>query len=208
MITSRKMLGVAAAAAMAPVGVVVAGCGGSSSAAAPTTTPPATTTVSPPATTTATTPAASQTVDVTADPTGKLEFVQKALTAKAGAIDFKLTNASPVPHNVAIEQGTTVLGTSTTIDSNASTDLTVTLKPGRTKFHRGSRSQRSRHVRHVDGELTMRARATASTNATVRRRRGGARSGRVRLDAGADQFGQTVRESRDPLAARGNAQEP
>ena len=135
MITSRKMLGVAAAAAMAPVGVVVAGCGGSSSAAAPTTTPPATTTVSPPATTTATTPAASQTVDVTADPTGKLEFVQKALTAKAGAIDFKRTNASPVPHNVAIEQGTTVLGTSTTIDSNASTDLTVTLKPGTYEFY-------------------------------------------------------------------------
>ena len=139
MITSRKMLGVAAAAAMAPVGVVVAGCGGSSSAAAPTTTPPATTTVSPPATTTATTPAttpaASQSVDVTADPTGKLEFVQKALTAKAGAIDFKLTNASPVPHNVAIEQGTTVLGTSTTIDSNASTDLTVTLKPGTYEFY-------------------------------------------------------------------------
>lgn len=132
MIHSRKVLGVAAAVALLPVGVVVAGCGGSSSSAASTTTPPATTAA--PATTVST-PKASQTVDVTADPTGKLEYVQKTLTAKAGTIDFKLTNASPVPHNLAIAQGTTVEGTSATIDNGASTDLTVTLKPGTYDFY-------------------------------------------------------------------------
>lgn len=132
MIHSRKVLGVAAAVALLPVGVAVAGCGGSSSSAASTTTPPATTAA--PATM-ASTPKASQTVDVTADPTGKLEYVQKTLAAKAGTIDFKLTNASPVPHNLAIAQGTTVEGTSATIDNGASTDLTVTLKPGTYDFY-------------------------------------------------------------------------
>jgi uncharacterized cupredoxin-like copper-binding protein len=124
MIRSRKILG---------VGVVMAGCGGSSSSAAPTTTPPATTTTTP-ATTSSATPKASQTVDVTADPSGKLEYVQKTLTAKAGTVDFKLTNASPVPHDIAIAQGTTVEGTSAIIN-NGSTDLTVTLKPGTYQFY-------------------------------------------------------------------------
>ena len=42
-------------------------------------------------------------VKVDADPSGQLAFVQKSLTAPAGADIFVLTNDSSVPHNLEIE---------------------------------------------------------------------------------------------------------
>ena len=44
------------------------------------------------------------TLALQADPTGQLKFVESKLTAKAGEITIKLTNASAVPHDVAVER--------------------------------------------------------------------------------------------------------
>lgn len=134
MIRSRKLLGVAATAALLPAALAVAGCGGSSSSSSTTT---AATTATTGTTTTGTTTMShpAQMVAVTADPSGKLDFLQKTLTAKAGAIDFKLTNASAVGHNLAIDGGGTTYGPTATVDNGKTADLTVTLKPGTYQFY-------------------------------------------------------------------------
>jgi len=44
-----------------------------------------------------------ETVRVSADPTGKLAFVQKRLSAKAGRVRFVFTNRSSVAHDLALE---------------------------------------------------------------------------------------------------------
>lgn len=64
---------------------------------------------------------------VEADPNGQIAFVQKTLSAKAGKITLELKNASPVPHNLAVEGAS---GVSNTVSDGKTADLTVTLKPG------------------------------------------------------------------------------
>jgi plastocyanin len=71
------------------------------------------------------------TVDLAADPAGALMFDTNTLSvkAKAGKVTIDFTNASPVPHNVAIAQGTKVLG-STPVFMGGSKTLVLALKPG------------------------------------------------------------------------------
>ena len=131
---TRAAVALAVVAAVAAVGV--AGCGsddGDSGAAPTTTEAPATT--APPATT-ATTPAAPTTasVKVNADPSGQLAFVQKSLTAPAGADVFVLTNDSSVPHNLEIEGNGVEAGPSATVSGGEKAELKVTLKPGTYQF--------------------------------------------------------------------------
>ena len=131
---TRAAVTLAVVAAVAAVGV--AGCGsddGDSGAAPTTTEAPATT--APPATT-ATTPAAPATasVKVDADPSGQLAFVQKSLTAPAGADVFVLTNDSSVPHNLEIEGNGVEAGPSATVSGGEKAELKVTLKPGTYQF--------------------------------------------------------------------------
>lgn len=45
-----------------------------------------------------------ETVEVAADPSGQLAYVQKELTVKAGKVSFEFTNEAPVPHDFVIEQ--------------------------------------------------------------------------------------------------------
>ena len=136
---SRAVL--ALAAAVPAVAIALAGCGSSSSPAAsvetsaPVATGPASTlattapATSAPATTTA--PAAGGAkVQVAADPSGSLAFVQTSLSATAGNNTFVFTNESPVPHNFTVKKADgTELGATKTIQG-ATESLTLTLPKG------------------------------------------------------------------------------
>lgn len=153
MTTARsKLVGIGAAVILLPAGLAIAGCGGSStsstapatltsgSAAVPVTQPSSgsatggATTTAPSGTTGSTAPA-TQTINVDADPTGRLEFVQKTLTAKAGAVTFVLRNASSVGHNLAIQGNGVTAGPTATVSSGKTADLVATLKPGTYEFY-------------------------------------------------------------------------
>jgi plastocyanin len=69
-----------------------------------------------------------------ANPEGQLSFDTKQLTAKAGKVTISFTNKSPVEHNVAVAQGSAVLGTTPTFAGGTRT-LTLTLKPGTYTFY-------------------------------------------------------------------------
>jgi plastocyanin len=69
-----------------------------------------------------------------ANPAGMLSFNTKQLAAKAGKVTITMANMSPVPHNVTIAQGSTVLGATPTFQGGSKT-LTLTLKPGTYTFY-------------------------------------------------------------------------
>lgn len=69
-----------------------------------------------------------------ADPSGQLRFAKTSLTAKAGKVSIEFTNSSPLPHNLTIASGSTVLGATPTFNGGART-LTLKLKPGTYKFY-------------------------------------------------------------------------
>jgi uncharacterized cupredoxin-like copper-binding protein len=107
-------------------------------APAATATAPATTPTAPAETTPATTGgggAAAAPIAVTADPSGALAFEEKTLTATAGKDTFELTNASPVPHNLAIKGNGVNAGPTETISGGGTAELTVTLTPGTYTFY-------------------------------------------------------------------------
>ena len=87
--------------------------------------------------TAATTAAKPQVVRVAANPMGKLAFVQKTLTARAGKVTFVLRNASSVPHDLAIEKMGTKkpLGKTKTISGGRSARLTLTLTKGKYTYY-------------------------------------------------------------------------
>lgn len=73
-------------------------------------------------------------VEIEANPEGQLAFEEKEVTAKAGTDTVDLTNQSPVPHNVAIEDSSgKVIGETETL-SEGSTSTVVDLKPGTYTF--------------------------------------------------------------------------
>jgi uncharacterized cupredoxin-like copper-binding protein len=81
----------------------------------------------------ASSPAAATTVKLAANPAGQLAYETKQLAAKAGKVTIDMTNMSPVEHDVAVAQGSTVLG-QTPVFSGGSKSLTLTLKPGKYTF--------------------------------------------------------------------------
>jgi plastocyanin len=91
--------------------------------------PKATTGTPPPASS----PAAATTVKLAANPAGQLAYEPKQLTAKAGKVTVDMTNMSPVEHDVAVAQRSTVLG-QTPVFSGGSKSVTLTLKPGKYTF--------------------------------------------------------------------------
>lgn len=78
--------------------------------------------------------AGAATVDFEADPTGNLAYTTDSATAKAGKVAVNFTNASPVPHDVAIEDeaGETIAETEVLAEGSDST--TAELEPGEYKF--------------------------------------------------------------------------
>ncbi len=99
-------------------------------ASTPAKSPKATTGTPPPASS----PAAATTVKLAANPAGQLAYEPKQLTAKAGKVTIDMANMSPVEHDVAVAQGSTVLG-QTPVFSGGSKSVTLTLKPGKYTFY-------------------------------------------------------------------------
>jgi uncharacterized cupredoxin-like copper-binding protein len=96
------------------------------------TTPKATTgTPAPPSSPAA---AATTTLKLAANPAGQLAYDTKQLSAKAGKVTIEMTNMSPVEHDVAVAQGTTVVG-QTPVFTGGSKSVTLTLKPGTYTFY-------------------------------------------------------------------------
>jgi plastocyanin len=104
-------------------------------------TPTASTPASPPTATTGTptppsSPAAGATtaLKLAANPGGQLSYDTKQLTAKAGKVTITMTNMSPLEHDVAVAQGSKVLGVTPTFQGGSRT-LTLSLKPGTYTFY-------------------------------------------------------------------------
>lgn len=96
-------------------------------------------------------PSAAEAVEVTADPAGKLAFVQDALTAPAGSVTFAFANEADVPHDFNIEQdGERVDGTE--VITKAEEDLTVDLEAGTYAFYCSVGKHRDEGM---EGELTV-----------------------------------------------------
>jgi plastocyanin len=96
------------------------------------TSPKATTgTPAPPSSPAAT---ATTTLKLAANPAGQLAYDTKALSAKAGKVTIDFANASPVEHDVAVAQGSTVAG-QTPVFTGGSKTLTLNLKPGKYSFY-------------------------------------------------------------------------
>jgi plastocyanin len=78
--------------------------------------------------------AATTTLKLAANPAGQLAFDTKQLSAKAGKVTIDFSNASPVEHDVAVAQGTSVVG-QTPVFTGGSKSVTLTLKPGTYTFY-------------------------------------------------------------------------
>lgn len=78
--------------------------------------------------------AATTTLKLAANPAGQLAYDTKQLSAKAGKVTIEMTNMSPVEHDVAVAQGTTVVG-QTPVFTGGSKAVTLTLKPGTYTFY-------------------------------------------------------------------------
>jgi uncharacterized cupredoxin-like copper-binding protein len=78
--------------------------------------------------------AAASTLKLAANPAGQLAYDTKQLSAKAGKVTIDMSNMSPIEHDVAIAQGTKVLG-QTPVFAGGSKSVTVDLKPGTYTFY-------------------------------------------------------------------------
>ena len=77
---------------------------------------------------------AATTLKLAANPAGQLAYDTKQLSAKAGSVTIDFANASPVEHDVAIAQGSSVVG-QTPVFTGGSKTLKITLKPGTYTFY-------------------------------------------------------------------------
>ncbi len=77
---------------------------------------------------------ATTALKLAAEPGGQLSYDTKQLTAKAGKMTITMTNMSPIEHDVAVAQGSKVLGTTPTFQGG-SRALTLSLKPGTYTFY-------------------------------------------------------------------------
>ena len=142
MIPRRPLFLALACVALVALALGLAACGGDdddSGAAAPATTAAGTTTAPATPIPTESTPATTgggaagaTTLALQADPTGQLKFVESKLTAKAGEITIKLTNASAVPHDVAVDGAS---GVSDQVQDGGSAELTVNLPAGTYQYY-------------------------------------------------------------------------
>ena len=66
-------------------------------------------------------PAQGTTLELAADPAGKLAYDKKRATSKAGRLAIRFTNRSSLPHNVTIAKGGSVVARTKTIERGATT---------------------------------------------------------------------------------------
>ncbi len=108
-------------------------------ASATTTATPTSSTTSPKATTGTPAPpsspaaSASSELKLAANPAGQLAFDTKQLSAKAGTVTIVMSNSSPIEHDVAVAEGSKILG-QTPVFTGGSKKLTLKLKPGTYTF--------------------------------------------------------------------------
>ncbi len=74
-------------------------------------------------------------VALDADPTGVLKYTQSSLSAKPGKVTIAFSNTAPVPHNVAVAQGSKILGMTPTFAGGATKNLVLTLAAGAYTFY-------------------------------------------------------------------------
>jgi plastocyanin len=131
----RKLPAVPIIAAALALGLAACGGSSSSSSTATSASAPASTSSAASSPTTSTS-AAGGALSIAADPSGQLKFTKSTLTAKAGTVTIDFANASPLGHNLTIQQGTSgsVVGATPTFTGGSKT-LTVTLKPGTYTFY-------------------------------------------------------------------------
>ncbi|HTA14736.1 MAG TPA: plastocyanin/azurin family copper-binding protein [Solirubrobacteraceae bacterium] len=86
-----------------------------------------------------------------ADPQGQLRYTTRNLATNAGTVTFNFTNASPLPHNMTIAQGTKVLGATPTFQGGTKT-LTLKLAPGTYTFYCSVPGHRAAGM---EGKLTV-----------------------------------------------------
>ena len=96
--------------------------------------------------------ATSSTFELVADPGGASSYDQAAGLVKAGTVTIHLTNDSTQDHNVAVSQGSKVIGESKIIKAGE-TELRVDLKPGEYDFFCEVDSHRQAGM---EGVLTVR----------------------------------------------------
>jgi plastocyanin len=77
---------------------------------------------------------ADETVEVAADPSGQLKFVQSSLTASAGKATFEFTNEASVPHDFTIEQDAKKIAGTKVITQKSET-LTADLEAGEYAYY-------------------------------------------------------------------------
>ena len=78
--------------------------------------------------------ATASTLKLAADPGGQLKYDKATLKAPAGRVTIDFTNASPIPHNVTVEQQSGVTVGQTPIQTGNAT-LSLNLKPGSYVFY-------------------------------------------------------------------------
>jgi uncharacterized cupredoxin-like copper-binding protein len=78
--------------------------------------------------------AVATTLKLAANPAGQLAYDTKQLSAKAGKVTIDMSNASPIEHDVAVAQGSAVLG-QTPVFTGGSKSVTLSLKPGAYTFY-------------------------------------------------------------------------
>ncbi len=116
---------------------------------------------------------ASGSLSLAADPGGQLKFTKTSLSAKAGKVTISFTNASPLSHNLTIEQGTngSIVGATPTFQGGTKT-LALTLKPGTYTFfcsvpgHRAAGMQGTLTVSTTASSASTPVPSTTSTSAT------------------------------------------
>jgi uncharacterized cupredoxin-like copper-binding protein len=73
------------------------------------------------------------TLHLKADPSGKLRFDKKTLSASAGKVAIVLSNPSPLSHNISIE-GAGVSQQGATVGQGGTSNVALSLKPGTYTF--------------------------------------------------------------------------
>jgi plastocyanin len=133
-----KFLTLALSCAVVVLGLTA--CGGSSSSSSSASTSSSTPATSSAGSSSSTAPApaaaAGGSPAVAADPSGQLKFTKSSLGAKAGKVTIRFTNASPIGHNLTIQQGTSgpTVGATATFQGGSKT-LSLNLKPGTYTFY-------------------------------------------------------------------------
>lgn len=74
------------------------------------------------------------TLEIDADPSGQLAFVTDEATSKPGAVTLKMDNPATVPHNIALRQGATQVGTGKVVQKGGVSSFEATLKAGTYEF--------------------------------------------------------------------------